>query len=64
VKKILLSLKNSLEKEDLEEKIKETEKSIKEFAEEMEDKGFWKVSKFLRNYTKDILLFAYKKLKY
>ena len=63
VKKILLSLKNSLEKEDLEEKIKETEKSIKEFAEEMEDKGFWKVSKFLRNYTKDILLFAYKKLR-
>lgn len=63
MKKILLSLKNSLEKEDLEEKIKETEKSIKEFAEEMEDKGFWKVSKFLRNYTKDILLFAYKKLR-
>ena len=63
MKKILLSLKNSLEKEDLVEKIKETEKSIKEFAEEMEDKGFWKVSKFLRNYTKDILLFAYKKLR-
>lgn len=63
MKKILLSLKNSLEKEDLEEKIKETEENIKEFAEEMEDKGFWKVSKFLRNYTKDILLFAYKKLR-
>lgn len=63
MKKILLSLKNSLERECLEEKIKETEESIKEFAEEMEDKGFWKVSKFLRK-TKGILLFAYKKLKY
>ena len=48
VKKILLSLKNSLE-EDLED--------------EMQNKGFWKVSKFFRNYTGNILLFAYKKLK-
>jgi len=62
VKKILLSLKNSLCKPDLEERIKRAEQSIKEFADEMQNKGFWKVAKFFRNYTRNILLFAYKKL--
>ncbi len=62
VKRILLRLKNSLDKPDLESRIKKAEKALNEFVEEMESKGFWRVSRFLRKHMRSILLFAYKKL--
>jgi len=49
VKGILLRLKNSLDKPDLESRIKRAEKALNEFAEEMEEKGYWRVSRFFRN---------------
>jgi len=63
VKGILLRLKNSLDKPDLKSRIKKAEKALNEFAEEMESKGYWRVSRFFKRHTKSILLFAYKKLK-
>ncbi|AIG96959.1 hypothetical protein [Archaeoglobus fulgidus] len=39
VKGILLRLKNSIEKPDLESRIKKTEKALNEFVKEMEEKG-------------------------
>ncbi|RLI85284.1 MAG: hypothetical protein DRO98_07245, partial [Archaeoglobales archaeon] len=62
VKGILLRLKNSLDKPDLESRIKKAEKALNEFAEEMESKGYWRVSRFFKRHMKGILLFAYKKL--
>jgi len=43
VKGILLRLKNSLDKPDLESRIERAEKALNEFAEEMESKGYWRV---------------------
>ena len=57
VKGILLRLKNSLEKPDLESRIKEVEKALNEFVEM--DKRFWRVAKFFKH-MKIILLFATK----
>jgi len=62
VKGTLLRLKNSLDKPDLEGRIKEAEKALNEFAEEMESKGYWRVSRFFRKHMKNFLLFAYKRL--
>ena len=62
VKGILLRLKNSLDKPDLESRIKKAEKALNEFAEEMESKGYWRISKFFKRHMKSILLFAYKRL--
>ena len=62
VKGILLKLKNSLGKPDLESRIKRAEKALSEFAEEMESKGYWRVSRFFKRHMKSILLFAYKRL--
>lgn len=62
VKGILLRLKNSLDN-DLEGRIKGTEKALSEFAKEMEEKGYLRVSRFFKKHMKSILLFAYKKLK-
>jgi len=62
VKGILLRLKNSLDKPDLESRIKRAEKALNEFVEEMESKGYWRVSRFFKRHMKDILLFAYKRL--
>jgi len=62
VKGILLRLKNSLDKPDLESRIKKAEKALNEFVEEMESKGYWRVSRFFRKHMKNVLLFAYKKL--
>ena len=62
VKGILLRLKNSLDKPDLKSRIIEAEKALNEFLEEMETKGYWRVSNFFRKHMKSILLFAYKKL--
>jgi len=62
VKGILLRLKNSLNKPDLESRIKKAEKALNEFVEEMESKDYWRVSRFFRKHMKSILLFAYKKL--
>ncbi|MBO8180765.1 MAG: transposase [Archaeoglobus sp.] len=42
VKGILLRLKNSLDKPDLESRIKKAEKTLSEFVEEMESKGYWR----------------------
>jgi len=61
VKGILLKLKNSLDKQDLKSRIKKAEKALNEFAKEMEEKGFWRVSRFFKH-MKSILLFAYKRL--
>lgn len=61
VKGILLRLKNSLDNL-AEEGVKKTEKALEEFVEEMDFKGFWRVSKFFRRHMRGILLFAYKKL--
>ena len=58
----MLRLKNSLEKPDLESRIKKVEKALSEFAEEMESKGYWRVSRFFKRHMKGILLFAYKRL--
>jgi diketogulonate reductase-like aldo/keto reductase len=58
----LLELKNSLSKSDLESRIKKAEKALNEFVEEMEEKGYWRVSRFFKRHMKSILLFAYKKL--
>ena len=62
VKGILLRLKNSLDKPDLESRIERAEKALSEFADEMEEKGYWRVSRFFRKHMKNILFFAYKKL--
>jgi len=62
VKGILLKLENSLGKSDLESRIKKAEKALNVFVEEMEEKGYWRVSRFFRKHMKSILLFAYKKL--
>jgi len=62
VKGILLRLKNSLDKPDLRSRIKRAEKALNEFAEEMESKGYWRVTRFFRKHMKNILLFAYKRL--
>ena len=62
VKGILLRLKNSLDKPDLRSRIKKAEKVLNEFVEEMESKGYWRVSWFFKRHMKSILLFAYKKL--
>ena len=62
VKGILLRLKNSLGKSDLEGRIKRAEKALNEFVEEMESKGYWRVSRFFKRHMKSILLFAYKRL--
>ena len=62
VKGILLRLKNSLGKSDLESRIKRAEKALNEFVEEMESKGYWRVSRFFKRHMKSILLFAYKRL--
>jgi hypothetical protein len=48
VKGILLRLKNSLDKPDLEEEIEKAEKALNEFVEEMDSKGYWRVSRFFR----------------
>jgi len=61
VKGILLKLKYSLDKPDLESRIK-TEKALNGFAEETESKDYWKVSKFFRKHIKSVLLFACKRL--
>lgn len=61
VKGILLRLKNSLDKPDLRGRIERAEKALNEFADEMESKGYWRVSKFFKKHMKDILLFAYKR---
>ena len=55
-------LKNSLEKPDLKSRIKRAERDLSEFAEEMESKGYWRVSKFFKRHMKSILLFAYRRL--
>ena len=47
VKGILLRLKNSLDNLT-EEKVKKAEKALNEFLEEMESKGYWRVSNFFR----------------
>ena len=62
VKGILLRLKNSLDKSDLKSRIKKAEKALSEFAEEMESKGYWRVSRFFKRHMKNILLFAYRRL--
>ena len=62
VKGILLRLKNSLDKPDLESRIKRAENALNEFAEEMESKGYWRVSRFFKRHIKNFLLFAYKKV--
>ena len=61
VKGILLRLKNSLGNLT-EERIRKAEKALNEFVEEMESKGYWRVSKFFERHMKNILLFAYKRL--
>jgi len=62
VKEILLRLKNSLDRPDLKERIKKAEEAVKEFVEEMDKNGFWRVARFFRRNMKSILLFAYRKL--
>jgi len=62
VKGILLRLKNALDNSDLRSRIERAEKTLNEFAEEMESKGYWRVSRFFKRHMKGILLFAYKKL--
>ncbi|WP_048085517.1 hypothetical protein [Archaeoglobus veneficus] len=62
VKGILLRLKNSLDKPDLKSRIIKAEKVLNEFVEEMEEKGFWRVSRFFKRRMKNILLFAYREL--
>lgn len=62
VKGILLWLKNSLEKPDLESRVEEAERALNEFVKEMEGKGYWRVTRFFKRHMKGILLFAYKKL--
>ena len=62
VKGILLRLKNSLDKPDLEEEIEGAEKALREFVKEMDSNGYWRVARFFRKHMKSILLFAYKKL--
>jgi hypothetical protein len=61
VKGILLKLKN-LVKPDLKSRIKKVERALNEFVEEMDSKGYWRVSRFFRKHKRSILLFAYKKL--
>ena len=61
VKGILLRLKNSLDKPDLKSRIKRAERALNEFAEEIESKGYWRVSRFFKKHM-SVLLFAYKKL--
>ena len=61
VKGILLRLKNSLGNLT-EERIRKAEKALNEFVEEMESKGYWRVSRFFKRHMKSILLFAYKRL--
>ena len=62
VKGILLRLKNSLDNSDLDGRIKKVEKALNEFVEEMESKGYWRISNFFRKHKKNVLLFAYKRL--
>ena len=52
VKGILLRLKNSLDNSDLESRIKKAEKTLNEFAKEMEEKGYWRVSRFFKRHEK------------
>ncbi|WP_456468249.1 hypothetical protein [Archaeoglobus sp.] len=54
VKGILLRLKNSV-KPDLKSRIKKAEKTLNEFAEEMESKGYWRVTRFFRKHKKNVL---------
>ena len=53
VKGILLRLKNFLNKSDLRSRIKE-EKVLNEFAKEMEEKEFWRISRFFKRHMKKI----------
>ena len=62
VKGILLKLKNSLGKSDLESRIKKAEKALNEFVEEMDSRGYWRVSRFFKKHMKNVILFAYKRL--
>ncbi|MFO7966584.1 MAG: transposase, partial [Archaeoglobaceae archaeon] len=62
VRKVLLWLKNSLEMPDLKERIDKASKKIRSFIKEMDRQGYWKAANFFTKYSRNILLFAYKKL--
>ncbi len=62
VKGILLRLKNSIDKPDLESRIKKAEKALNEFVKEMDKNGYQRVTWFFRKHMRNIFLFAYKRL--
>ncbi len=62
VRKALLWLKNSLDMPDLKERIDKVGEKIRELIKEMNQNDYWRVANFFTKHSRNILLFAYKKL--